>query len=296
MDGKSRLYNERLNRARSSNRALKLPECIGSPAPRSDIHKERPVRERRNSTAGAAVVPPRPKENTPPPPPKDEAPAFKNNPFLLADKAKKKPPTAPAPPATKDAPAEPRPIDPLNEKQRAELQSKREAVRELKGNAMKRGRNVVEEPVSSPDSSPDPSPKPSPESSPERLYSSFTGGAALDVPAAEEEDSPAGVAASTAVDLVWGAGSGMLAAGAVVDASAVRAQQEDAAPPVQAGDLAFLGKSSGADDELKKAAAANIAEIERQLRNARDSESVAEPLANVLRRQKRAHKRRCTRR
>ena len=144
-------YNERLNRARSSNSnlALKLP-AQASPAPPASAHKERPVRK---SLVRASVLREASRSVSPPAEEakNEEVPTFntnpflvadgiKKNPFLLADKAKQAPTVAKREPATlpvttaaKAPPAEmePKPIGTLTDAQRAELQSKRTSGRRL---------------------------------------------------------------------------------------------------------------------------------------------------------------------
>ena len=78
-------YNERLNRARSANNnfAFKLPEKA-SPAPRGSANKERPAREVSHREAKSAEEPVA----------SPEVPAFKQNPFLMADRKNKQPKAA----------------------------------------------------------------------------------------------------------------------------------------------------------------------------------------------------------
>ena len=151
-------YNERVNRARSSNKNLstnKLKE-VSSPGPRASSRKERPPKEglastRRMSGAGGEnkgqVAPPKL------PPKRSLEPSYgghsmsegiKSNPFLLADQKKKvvtvpdkkdierwvrSTPTKGVPPLRlSSALAEPRPIGPLSDEQRVSVQRKRESI------------------------------------------------------------------------------------------------------------------------------------------------------------------------
>ena len=150
-------YNERVNRARSSNKNLstnKLKE-VSSPGPRASSRKERPPKEglastRRMSGAGGEnkgqVAPPKL------PPKRSLEPSFgghsmsegiKSNPFLLADQKKvatvpdkkdiekwvRSTPTKGVPPLRlSSALAEPRPIGPLSDEQRVSVQRKRESI------------------------------------------------------------------------------------------------------------------------------------------------------------------------
>lgn len=271
-------YNERINRARSSNHlslSLKLP-AQASPAPRS-AHKERPAREgscRENQSQATAPLSPEP------------TPEFANNPFLMADGVKKNPflladkakaqarsiptekdlarwvratPSKAVDPSLKGAPVDPRPIVELNEVQRAELQRKRECVHREKQQSCR----AHEQPA--PSECP---PSPEPHEAHEEPETGVQVVPTSEAAAPSEGPVPQPEAAPAPATSKCGHGRKQALTKAI--------------HTPQHGDLAFVNERVSTD--LLAAVAGLLPNLEGELQNAHAVERTAEPLIDVVRR------------
>jgi len=256
------VYQGRLNRARSNNNlALKLP-AQSSPAPRS-ANKERPERVCETKRA-------RPAAPSPPPAPFNMGDGLKNNPFLLADKKVTK---APPPPPPKPVAPVIHPILPLNESQRAALQSKRMSM-------------SSRAPVASSETE---------ENEQTSIAPDFDVGthalapASPELPEAEEgEDVPDVAEPPTEAEPETGVQvMPMVTAPTITSKAAPPEGLAHAKPTVSRGDLTFR---DGPPAQLLEALA-SISNLDSHLEQARAIEASAESLAEVLRRSQRNAKR-----
>ena len=325
-------YNQRLNRARSSNSVkaqatTKLP-AQASPAPRS-AQKERPPTTKRASSAKLAESPP------------PVAPSFANNPFLMADRIKKNPflvadrkssaepsmPTADDRKLMKKAASEPietkepRPIGMLNEEQRAVLIKKRQSV--FRDGASARMAQRRECPNDGADSSNQPDAEPEPhragqhqtsqsqsgqpsaeqfiENSTTPTGESFDPLGSSDVPCAPTSDSAEGEGADEGdIEGDLEPESGVQVSPLVGVPMVAQKKLKPAAAPAVVAPIVVAPEAAGdlsfsrhgAPAELLAAVSSMLPQLEDALRQAQAVEQTAEPLLDVVKRCQRGTKRR----
>ena len=267
-------YQERVNRARSSNSssnlAMKLP-ASSSPAPRSANKERPPLVSKRQQTQ-----PP-----SPPAVPFRMGDGLKNNPFLVADKVSKKP-TPPLPPPAPES----NPIKPLSDEQRAALLTKRRSISRLAS-------AKPAEPPLPPDGKPLELPELTIDTEPETGVQVMPTGSVTSPTISTLEPE----VTVTETEMPTGADVQVMPTSSVTSPTILTLEPEvtvtetemptvaDAA--LASGDLAFR---DGPPAELLEALS-KLPDLDNCLAQARAVEASAESLAEVLRRSKRCNKR-----
>ena len=301
-----------------SNQALRLAGSPGSPAPRSAC-KMRPGRQSHRAPTGLSITASVPAAETteaaamPPSPPPDEAPSFRNNPFLVADLRKKR-----GQPSQRDQPGVA--VAPLNKVAKTSMQSQRAHVNPSP-RIVERSQSNVEEQQQQrarlqhyreqrqtraqmkawlSDSQP----------------ASPAANAVADDSTGAETAAPSKTEADSTLDELTSEAPGMTSSNEIPSTAPMPMQAAPTAPAAAVADvdraaawastvsrLSHSGLPPSApmadaavvphhDTELAAAAYRHLPVIDVEIGNAKEAAAAAEPLAVVLRREQRAGKRR----